>query len=188
MWLAAFPSHAENLSARRRFGSCGGIATRWGNRLATAILCLAGMLIAITPAGGQELSDPVFETLHQRMSRFLEQLSAGTSVPTAYDDLFSGGPLSARKNELDDLITKTEKIGETYGPYREFERVYSRRIGTDLVFMKYLYKCQRFPVLWHVTFYRPPERGELGSESGGAWQVIAIRFDTNLEVLTLLKN
>lgn len=139
-------------------------------------------------AVAQSAADPVVESLHQRVGRFLEQVSSGTSVPTAYQDLLSGGPLSTRKSELDDLIKKTDKISEMYGEYRAFEQVFTRRVGADLVFMKYLYKCQKFPVLWHITFYRPPVQANPPSESGSAWQVIAIRFDTNLEVLTVLKN
>lgn len=139
-------------------------------------------------AVAQSAADPVVESLHQRVGRFLEQVSSGTSVPTAYQDLLSGGPLATRKSELDELIEKTDKISELYGEYRAFEHVFTRRVGADLVFMKYLYKCQKFPVLWHITFYRPPIQADLPSDSGSAWQVIAIRFDTNLEVLTVLKN
>lgn len=160
----------------------------WAKHLtfkAVWFLTVAGWAV---PAVSQGIADPVIDSLHQRVGRFLEQVSSGTSVPTAYQDLLTGGPLSARKSELDDLIKKTDKISELYGEYRAFEQVFTRRVGADLVFMKYLYKCQRFPVLWHITFYRPPEQADLPSDASGTWQVISIRFDTNLEVLTVLKN
>lgn len=163
----------------------------WPKHLTSKAVWFFVVAAIALPAAAQGVADPVLDSLHQRVSRFLEQVSSGTAVSTAYQayqDLLTGGPLSTRKSELDELIKNTDKIRELYGEYKAFEQVYTRRVGADLVFMKYLYKCERFPVLWHITFYRPPEQLDLSSESGATWQVISIRFDTNLEVLTLLKN
>ena len=48
--------------------------------------------------------------------------------------------------------------------------------------MRYLYKCENFPVVWHFTFYRTPGAGDARAK-GAAWRVVAVRFDTELEQL-----
>ena len=58
-------------------------------------------------------------------------------------------------------------------------------IGNDLVLMKYLYKCETFPVVWYFTFYRTSPRGERTADTGDSWRVIIVRFDTELELLGL---
>jgi hypothetical protein len=53
-------------------------------------------------------------------------------------------------------------------------------IGRDLVLLRYLYKGENFPVVWYFTFYRTTAAGETGP---GTWRTIAVRFDTDLELL-----
>ncbi len=145
---------------------------------------LAGALLTqlATSALGQQ-SDPVIDPLHDRASRFFEEVSQ-KRIRTAYDDLLGAKQLGSQEDRKV-LEEETTKIEETYGTYRGFERVYTKQVGEDLVFVKYLYKCSRFPVLWHVTFYRSSASGELGADSRD-WHVVSIRFDTDLELLTLL--
>ena len=80
------------------------------------------------------------------------------------------------------LIAKTDQLHELYGPYRGFEAIAARRAGKDLVFLRYLYKCENFPVVFYFTFYRTP-RGEPPTETSNSWRVIIVRFDTELELL-----
>jgi len=148
--------------------------------------CFALAVGGVMPAVAQETVDPIVKKLDERMGQFLEQVST-KFVAEAYTDLLKGGHLATRAADVTALTEKTEQIQELYGDYLAFDRVYARRVGNDLVFLKYLYKCRYVPVLWHVTFYRAPERNETGPSSGNNWHVVAIRFDTNLEVLTLLQ-
>ncbi len=149
---------------------------------------LVGMLLSASSALAQQ-PDPVLDPLHQRVSTFFEQVKS-KNIKVAYQQLLDSKQLGARQIGTPEDRKKLEEdtllIEETCGAYRSFERVYAKQVGSDLVFMKYLYKCSKLPVLWHLTFYRPPVGTELGPE-GRSWQVIAIRFDTDLEVLTLLK-
>ncbi len=155
----------------------------WHKRLFT-IGALVGALLTqtVTLALGQQ-PDPVIDPLHDRVSVFFEDVSQ-KRFRTAYDELLGDKQLGSQEDrEL--LVKETEKIEDLYGEYRRFEPVYTKKVGSDLVFVKYLYKCARFPVLWHVTFYRSSANGESGLDSR-AWQVVSIRFDTDLELLTLL--
>jgi hypothetical protein len=63
--------------------------------------------------------------------------------------------------------------------FRGLEKIDSRRVATDLVVMKYLYKCERFPVVWYFTFYRSAAAGA----ANGQWAIVTIRFDAELEAL-----
>ncbi len=148
---------------------------------------LLGVFLTLSPTTAlAQQSDPVTVDLHVRISRFFEQIKSKTMIPAAYQELLGSGPKQlGSDDDRKDLVAKTAQIEETYGAYRGFEPVYTKRVGGDLVFVKYLYKCDRFPVLWHVAFYRSSASGEAGPDSG-TWRVVSIRFDTDLEMLTLL--
>ncbi len=134
-----------------------------------------------------EEEDPVLGTLEIRIDSFLEGISAAESredYDKAYRELFSRGSLAKQEKALDGLIDKTEKIETKYGPCTGFERIAAKRIGEDLVLLRYLYKCEEFPVVWYFTFYRTNSSNETPSGKG-PWRVITVRFDTELELLAL---
>jgi hypothetical protein len=79
------------------------------------------------------------------------------------------------------LVDKSKEIVARYGAHRESERLSVRRVGKDLVLMKYLFKCERFPVIWYFAFYREQGRPANGGEND--WRVISVRFDTQIEPL-----
>ena len=47
--------------------------------------------------------------------------------------------------------------------------------------VRYLLKCEKFPVIWHVVFYRNFARAAGATED--TWVVISVRFDTQVEAL-----
>jgi hypothetical protein len=143
--------------------------------LAAAILLLTGRA---SPT--QEPSEEV-QKLHDRVSSFLEGVSRGTQQ-AAYEELLRGSQLVTQTEAVEALAQETAQIEQKYGQYREFERVDAKQIGKDLVLMRYLYKCDNFPVVWYFTFYRTPTRGELAGENA-AWRAVTVRFDTRLERL-----
>ncbi len=157
----------------------------WQTRLVlTAALIAVFLAQPATEVFGQQ-PDPIIDQLDKRMDLFFDQVRSKSRTPMAYDELLSAGPLSKREDRKE-LEGQTEQIETLYGPYRSHESVYTKRVGSDLVFLKYLYKCERFPVLWHVTFYRTGVGTESSTDSSRAWQVVSIRFDTDMELLTLL--
>lgn len=146
--------------------------------LRTAIVLLGMAHLAFGQgAAGQ---DPVPAALEARVDEFLEGISLG-QTQTAYQKLLAGGPLAEQTEALKTLVEKTKDL-KKYGQYRAFEQVAAKRIGTDLVLMKYLYKCDKFPIVWHITFYRAGPVGEAPAEKDN-WRVIIVRFDTELEAL-----
>jgi hypothetical protein len=153
-------------------------------RFSVGLLVVVACSISGRASSGQEPVDPVLEQLHESVSRFLEGISHGYA-PKAFEDFLIRGPLWKKAADREALIKKTGELTERFGEYREFERISAKRIGKDLVLMKYLYKCETFPVVWYFTFYRTPPRGERSADTGAPWRVIVIRFDTELELLGL---
>jgi hypothetical protein len=148
--------------------------------LAAGLICLSADRIA--PA--QQPADPDLEMLQARVDDFFEGISVGGRTQTAYQELLAGSRLLKQTKEIDALVNRTDQIHEQYGPYHGFEPIAARRVGKDLVLLRYLYKCEHFPVVFYFTFYRTP-RGEPPTETSNSWRVIVVRFDTELELLAL---
>ena len=146
--------------------------------LTVGLLCLATHRIA----SAQEPADPDLEMLRSRVGNFFEAVSVGGRTQAAYQELLVGSPLLKQAKQVDALVTQTDQLHERFGPYRDFEPIAARRVGKDLVLLRYLYKCEHFPVVFYFTFYRTP-RGEPPTETSNNWRVIIVRFDTELELL-----
>jgi len=157
-----------------------------GRLFVIGFLMVAMMLVAGGISPGQEIAaetDPVVVALHGRVSRFLEDVSMGESQK-AYSDLLADGPLFKQKEAVKELVQRTDELKTKYGRSWAFERISVKRVGKDLALMKYLYKCEGFPVVWYFTFYRTPAPGDAGTENA-KWRVVIVRFDTQLELLGL---
>jgi len=128
--------------------------------------------------------DETIAALEARVADFLEGVSGGPPQ-SAYDELLAGSELLKQKEALVELVKQTAELDGKYGRYKGFERIAARRIGRDLVLMRYLYKCENFPVVWYFAFYRTA--GE-GLTENGDWRAVIVRFDTNLELLGFSPN
>lgn len=124
---------------------------------------------------------PDVSLLHTQVVQFLEDVSLGRPEG-AFQTLLTGSPLARQTEAVTKLIDETRDLERKFGKYRAFERISAKRIGNDLVLMKYLYKCDNYPVVWYLTFYRDFKRNDASPESD-AWILIGIRFDTELELL-----
>jgi len=149
-------------------------------RLLAWVLAGAVSLAGARMASGQETPGPG-DKLAARVSQFLEGVARG-ETQTAYEELLRGSQLITQTEAVEALVEKTGRISGQYGQYRAFEQVDVKQIGSDLVLMRYLYKCENFPVVWYFTFYRTPAPGELSAEND-TWRVITVQFDTRLERL-----
>jgi len=133
------------------------------------------------PTRGQFNSDEdaaVLATLDAEVKRFLDTVAAG-DVDAALRELMTDSNLSPDSDDVRALATKAAALETNYGMFRGLEKIDSRRVATDLVVMKYLYKCERFPVVWYFTFYRSAAAGA----ANGQWAIVTIRFDAELEAL-----
>jgi hypothetical protein len=152
-----------------------------------AAKCLLVFLILLTGGGispGQDAppeKDPELLALDVKVGQFLADIAIG-ETPNAYQDLLAGSRLLKQEKALQALTEKTQQLDTKYGHYRGFEQIAAKRIGSDLVLLRYLYKCEDFPVVWYFTFYRTPKLDEAPLEKT-PWRVVTVRFDTELERL-----
>ncbi len=152
--------------------------------VAAGLVLIALSALSAPPAVGQtpaEEPDPVLALLDEKVDSFLADVQAGqtaTDYETALDGLLTGSQLGTSAEAKDALIANVADLPKRFGACRGYEQVAAKRVGQDLVLMKYLYKCQSFPVVWYFTFYRTAEEDE-------DWRVIIVRFDTELELLWL---
>lgn len=148
------------------------------------LLSLVAALLVAPVAAAQntaaELADPVVDRLHEQTVQFLEDVSLGREE-IAFADLLTGSPLAQQTEAVQKLIDSAGTIESRYGEYQNFERIDARRIGRDLVLLKYLYKCEDFPVVWYFTFYRDFDSND--SMLDNDWITIGVRYDTELELL-----
>ena len=125
--------------------------------------------------------DVEVELLQTRIEKFFENINdENIERERAFNDLLAEGPLRARE-EIKELVGKIDDFEKAYGEYVESEPVFAKQIGKDLVLLRYLYKMQKYPIVWYFTYYRPPS--VTGEENN--WVIIAVRFDTRLELLGL---
>ncbi len=155
----------------------------------TALSFIAVFVLAATEAqaqGPDASIDATVPRLHSKVSVFYGDLAGEKlSEAEAYAKLLQDSPLSKpnRKRQIDEIVRRTKLLESHFGTYRGFERIAAKPVGKDVIVLKYLYKCQDFPVVWYFTFYR--DLTENGAADGGRWFVVAIRFDADVELLGL---
>lgn len=141
------------------------------------VLALASTAQAQTD-GRQDL-DPVESALDERIEAFFNNVNLPmVTVRQALDDLLVDGPLAASDDRAT-LVEEIEQITERYGPMLAAELLETQRVGNDVVLLKYLYKCEDYPIVWRFSFYRRPALE--GTSENSPWNVIGIRFDTQIE-------
>ncbi|MBX7166026.1 MAG: hypothetical protein K1X74_06725 [Pirellulales bacterium] len=150
-----------------------------------SIVCLGWLCFAPVASLAAQPSEPppvaVPDAVTERIELFFRDISADR-VRDAFTGLLAGSPLAKQTAAVDALVTKTPELARLYGPARNFEQITARRIGTDVLVLKYLYKCETFPVVWYFTVYRTFDRTAAANDPG-RWIVVAVRFDTEIERL-----
>ena len=152
-------------------------------RIVSTLPLIAILLAAPRLAHAQDepaLDDPVVAKLHERVKRFLSGVAGGTESD-AFADLLLGSQLAQQETAVRALVDRSKEIAQRYGAHRESEQIGAKRIGKDLVLLKYLFKCEKFPVIWYIAFYRDFNRKANAGDDN--WVVVAVRFDTQIEAL-----
>ncbi len=150
-------------------------------RMAAAVLLSSCLSL---PAAGQDSvsaeTEQEIEFVKMRAATFFRSLTDKTLGPDrAFPELIENGPLQGRTEEIGKLIEQASTLDARYGAYTDVEHISSKAVGSDLIFLRYLYKGERFPVVWYFTFYRA---GAIGGVKR-PWTLIALRFDAKIEAL-----
>lgn len=145
------------------------------------LLSCSPLLPQLAPA--QEARSREQQTEVERLQSGIEEFFKRYSDPTigpepAFRTLVGNGPLKAKTEELTGLIEKAARLEGRYGRYAGHDAASVKTVGSDLAILRYLYKGERLPVVWHFYYYRA-SNGVMPKE----WNLIEIRFDTNLDGL-----
>jgi hypothetical protein len=128
-----------------------------------------------------------YKELDDRIKQFFDEIVANPSSATAFDSILSTGLSSGGSSLIDTSIaemkTKLDDVKNRFGGFKDYEKIDAKPIGKDLVIIRYLLKCESYPVVWTFTFYRRPSVVTLANAV--QWQTIGLRFDTNLDILIL---
>ena len=161
------------------------------SRIRLVLLPMSLALLIDFPAAAQEPDHSVDATeialLEKKVGEFFADLKTSPdskkSAKQAFQKMLEGSTrLTDKTAAVEALIKKTDALTATFGDYRGHERISAKSVGKDLLLLKYLYKCEHYPIVWHFTYYRTSPNGETAASP---WIVIAVRFDTDLELLAL---
>ena len=144
-------------------------------------LFLVAALVAYIPVGAQPMpysSDPNKE-LDDKVKIFFDDILRDNPTK-AFEELLR---TSSGSEQLAGIKSKLDDVKVQFGSFRDYERINAKLVGKDLIFVRYLLKCDRYPVVWTFTFYRRPS--EAGAMMANPWTLIGLRFDTNLDPLIL---
>jgi hypothetical protein len=150
-------------------------------KLPLLFLVLVGFVPLVTAQERTAQQQAEVKELQGGIDDFFKGLSNPLVGPEqAFATLVGKGPLKG-KEELPKLVAKAGKLDDSYGRYTGHDVASIKTVGNDLVMLRYLYKSERFPVVWHFYYYRTGNGAMTMTK--GEWYLIEIRFDTNLDGL-----
>jgi hypothetical protein len=139
---------------------------------------LAAAAFAQEPVSAE--TEQEIEFVKSKAGGFFRSLTDKSLGPErAFRELVANGPLQERNEEISKLITQAGTLDQRFGAFTGTELVSAKAVGSDLIFLCYLYKGERFPVVWHFTFYRAAPIVGVRRD----WSLIALRFDAKIEAL-----
>lgn len=151
---------------------------------------MSALLLGHPSAVAQEpqVLDAAPDELGRRVERFLRDLAASTGeaerTQEIFDELLEGSMLQQQESLVGPLAEQARRLEQVYGECRDFEQVGTARLGKDVVTLTYLYKCEQFPVVWNVTFYRKPyDSTTMGDVE--RWVVVALAWHTDIQSLAM---
>ncbi|MDR1925502.1 MAG: hypothetical protein LBQ66_14110 [Planctomycetaceae bacterium] len=132
-----------------------------------------------------------YKDLDDRIKQFFDEIIANPINVTTFDSILppqtSGGG-SSIDTSVSEMRTKLDDVKTRFGGFRDYEKIDAKPIGKDLVIIRYLLKCDSYPIVWTFTFYRHPSVAAsitTSTPTAAQWQTIGLRFDTNIDILIL---
>lgn len=156
------------------------------NNLATLFILAMGLCAMglVSATNAQETVTPELQTELEQVQKnvdlfFRNFVDKGVGIDRALRDLLVNSPLKDRREAIAALTQQAGQLEKQYGGYLGHERVAFKAYGTDLIVVRYLFKCERYPVVWHFYFYRPSTASLIRRE----WTLVELRIDASLSSL-----
>ncbi|MDR2345343.1 MAG: hypothetical protein LBE18_04685 [Planctomycetaceae bacterium] len=133
-------------------------------------------------------SEP-YKDLDERIKQFFEEIIENPASVAAFESILTSGLTTGGNSLIDtsisDMKSKLDDVKTRFGNFKDYEKIDAKPIGKDLVIIRYLLKCETYPVVWTFTFYRRPNPNAAAVSQPAQWQTIGLKFDTNLDLLIL---
>ena len=151
--------------------------------IGAVVLCcvLLFPVLRSVPAGAQ--TQPAAGTtgepeLDTRITTFFRTLQTGTSA-LAFATLLHDSPLGSDSTLVAALVNNVDNMRNEFGEIFGSERLEPKRIGTDVIVLRYILKYDEYPVIWSFAFYRKPSRTATVTPTH-TWVLVELQFDTKL--------
>jgi hypothetical protein len=154
--------------------------------LFSGIILFVGLLLISYAVRAQPsyVSSEPYRELDDRIKSFFEEITTNPTSTAAFDSILTTGNVgSLMDTSISEMKTKLDDVKTRFGNFKDYEKIDAKPIGKDLVIIRYLLKCESYPVVWTFTFYRRPNTISLNPAT--QWQTIGLKFDTNLDILIL---
>jgi hypothetical protein len=167
-----------------------------GAALFCVLLLLPTLRLVPVDAQSTSTSTPVdvsrVRELDTQIEDFFNDLKRGTMTMTALNNLLRQGSLGSSNSDVTALRTKVDECKTKFGEILAWEKYddESKRIGTDIMQIRYILKYDQYPVIWTFTFYRKPSVSSsplsftpstaVSSGSSSTWTLISLHFDTEI--------
>ncbi|MGI5831886.1 MAG: hypothetical protein ACOX6D_05050 [Thermoguttaceae bacterium] len=153
----------------------------------SAFFFLLSFTVWIDKTQGQSQTTPPsgsgFESQTGLVQDFFEQISNTAEGPQkGLETLLKNSPFeeNAKAEMIKTLAGKIEGISGQFGSFVSYELIGTKKIGRDLVVLRYLYKCQNYPIVWYFVFYRPLPADS--NTTNKQWQIIHLYYDSQLNI------
>jgi hypothetical protein len=135
--------------------------------------------LLLRPAEAQPVTSESYKELDDKIRLFFDQLISSGNTTNAFENLLLQSPLSSSSAPAAEMRTKLDETKKHVGEFLAYELYQVKPIGKDIVLMRFILKGEYYPVVWTFTFYRKPS---LQGSTGTSWQLIELRFDSNLDL------
>jgi hypothetical protein len=134
--------------------------------------------VPLRPVGAQPATGDSYKELDDKIRTFFDHLISGNTA-NAFENLLLQSPLGSSSAPVTEIRAKLDETKKHVGEFHAYELYQTKPVGKDIVLIRYILKCEYYPVVWTFTFYRKPS---LQSSTGTPWQLVEMCFDSNLDL------
>ncbi|MDR2704496.1 MAG: hypothetical protein LBC02_01840 [Planctomycetaceae bacterium] len=134
--------------------------------------------VPLRPVGAQPVTGESYKELDDKIRIFFDQLIIGNTT-NAFENLLLQSPFASSSAPAAEIRTKLDETKKHVGEFHAYELYQVKPVGKDIVLIRCILKCEFYPVIWTFTYYRKPS---LQGSTGTSWQLIELRFDSNLDL------
>ena len=147
--------------------------------LVCCFLTLAALRLIPADIQAQTITTASMEReLDARIETFFTSLSRGTSS-TAFEETLRLSTLgtSSADPAIQEMRSRVDSMRSQFGNILHWEKYETKRIGEDVILIRYLLKYDIHPVMWTFSYYRKPTGPSIVNNP---WLLVGLHFETDV--------